>query len=422
MTTLQGTAHSSHSVPPSVDAPEDGVRVADSSVHRSPGAPPSKKKIWLGALGLVALTGAGIAWSFSGSEPPPVKAPDVPHVEGGRIVFSEAFAKRIGLKRAEVRLGQLVPVVSVVGIVALNPEHLAAVGTRLRGLVSRVYKYEGDVVDAGELLAEINSAELGDAQASVTTLKAQRQAAEINALREKQLLEKQLSTARESEVAEAELQKYEALLHAANQRVTALGGAVNPSASGFGRHAIVATIAGTVIDRHVNTGQSVEADLVAFRVANLDYLWVELAVFEKNLTNIKVGDRVELSPLSDPEEKIEGRVAHIGAQINPDTRSADVRIEIDNRERKLRPGQAVTAEIHVKHGSHKPVTFVPSTAITIIDGQPTVFVSDSPTSVRAVPVTLGTTNGEEQQIASGLKAGQQVVVEGVFELKSELFR
>ncbi|HSC87646.1 MAG TPA: hypothetical protein VLC09_10265, partial [Polyangiaceae bacterium] len=92
------------------------------------------------------------------------------------------------------------------------------------------------------------------------------------------------------------------------------------------------------------------------------------------------------------------------------------------KERKLRPGQAVTAEIHIKHGSNKPVTFVPEEAITIIDGQPTVFVADTPTSVRTVPVELGKTNGSEQQITSGLKPGEQVVSQGVFELKSELFR
>lgn len=375
-------------------------------------------------FGVGAAMMAGLVAIQMGSAPAPTTSitPDVPQVEGDRIVFSEAFAKRIGLETADVKLGPLTPVISVVGTVTLDPEHLAAVGTRLKGLVRSVRKFEGDTVKRGELLAEIDSAELGEAQANVRMLQAEREAASINAQREQQLLDKQLSTARESEVAQTELKKYEALLNAASQRVSALGGSSPAPGAGLGRHVLVSPIEGTIIDRHISTGQSVEADLVAFRIANLDFLWVELAVFERNLSSIKVDDKVVLSPLSDPELKLDGRVEHVGAQIDFDTRSADVRIEIDNRARKLRPGQAVTAEIHASQGSAKPVLVVPSTAVTVVDGQPTVFVTDRPTAVRAVPVQLGQTNGDQQQVTSGLKQGQRVVSKGVFALKSELFR
>jgi cobalt-zinc-cadmium efflux system membrane fusion protein len=377
------------------------------------------------------IAGAGlaigvVAYATNSVDKPTTAAaepPDVPHVEGDRIVFSEAFATRIGIERAPVKLAPLTPVVSVVGTVTFNPEHMAAVGTRLRGLVRMVHKFEGDEVKQGDLLATVESAELGEAQAAVTTLEAERRAAEINAERERQLKEKQLSTAREYEVAQTELQKYAALLHAARQRVAALGSSADgQGVIGLGRHAVRSPISGTLIERHVSTGQSVEADLVAFRVANLDHLWVELAVFERNLDSIRVGDAVVLSPLANPDERMEGRIAHIAAQIDPDTRSADVRIALDNTARKLRPGQAVTAEIEASKGAHRPVLMVPNTAVTVIDGQPTVFVSDGETSVRTVPVELGVTNGDQQQIIKGLEEGQTVVSRGVFALKSELFR
>jgi len=377
-----------------------------------------KKQAWIGGGAVVILAGVLLSVS-SGKEEKPAAPVDVPHLEGKRIVFSAAFAKRIGLASSEVKIGQLTPVISVIGNVALDPEYVAAVGTRMRGLVRSVHKFEGDEVKKGDLLAQVDSAELGEAQAAVTTLRAEREAADLNSKREERLLEQQLSTAREAEVAQSTLKKYDAMLHAASQRVSALGGS---NQGALGQHGMVAPIDGTVVERFLSTGQSVEANLVAFKIANLDHLWVELAVFEKNLGGIRIDDQVEIGLLSDPEVTIAGRVAHIGAQINPDTRSADVRIEIDNRSRKLRPGQAVTAEIHTQHGSNSPVLFVPSDAVTIIDGEPTVFVNDGPTSVRTVPVQLGKTNGEEQQITSGLTAGQQVVSKGVFALKSELFR
>ncbi len=386
-----------------------------------------KNKPWrtLAWVGGAALLGGGLVAALNSSEPEVTVAvaPDVPRVEGERIAFSDTFAQRIGLETAEVRLGPLTPVISVVGTVALDPEHLAAVGTRLRGLVRSMHKFEGDDVKKGELLAEIDSAELGEAQASVHMLGAQRDAAQMNADREQQLLERQLSTAREAEVAMVELKKYDALQRAAQQRVRALSGqAAGDRGPALGRYSLRSPIDGTIISRGISTGQSVEADLVAFRIANLDYLWVELAVFERSLGGIQVDDKVYLSPLSDANLRIEGRVEHVGAQINPDTRSADVRIEIDNRSRSLRPGQAVTAEIHASKAATGPVLVIPTSAVTVVDGQPTVFVSDGPTTVRTVPVQLGQASENEQQILSGVTQGQRVVTKGVFALKSELFR
>jgi membrane fusion protein, heavy metal efflux system len=369
----------------------------------------------LGVVGFVVLSG-------DDADRAPVVQPDVPRVEGNRIHFSEAFAKRIGLEVAAVRKGPLTPTISVVGTVALDPEYVAAVGTRLKGLVRSVAKFEGDTVEKGDILGEIDSAELGEAQASISMLRAERQAAEINAARESQLLEQRLSTAREAEVAATELKKYDALLDAANQRVVALGGQAPGGKVALGRYVLRSPIDGTIIDRNVSTGQSVEADLVAFRIGNLDYLWVELAVYEQHLGSIAVGDAVSLQLLSNPEVVIEGRIEHIGAQVNPDTRSADVRIEVDNRDRKLLPGQAVTAEIQASRGAAQPVLFVPRSAITVVDGQPTVFVSTGENQVRVVEVTLGKSDGDDQQIIAGLKHGERVVSSGVFALKSELFR
>lgn len=416
-------------MPPHDDEPRVSIPPNAPEVNDAPKRGHAPARARGGRWGMIVVAGillaVGVAYATRAtSEPPsPAAAPDVPHVAGDSIVFSEGFRSRIQLATTPVKLAPLTPVVSVVGTVAFNPEHMAAVGTRLRGLVRTVHKFEGDAVTKGELLAAIESAELGEAQARVSTLEAELSAAQINADRERQLREQQLSTAREYEVARAELQKFQALLHAARQRVKALGSSRDGEGIiGLGQHAVRSPIAGTIIERHVSTGQSVEADLVAYRVANLDQLWVELAVYERSLNRIRVGDEVALEALANPNEQFQGRIAHIGAQIDPSTRSADVRIAIDNKERRLRPGQAVTAKIEASYASAVPVLSVPNSAITVIDGQPTVFVCDTNTSVRAVPVELGATDGEHQQIEKGLQEGQTVAVRGVFALKSELFR
>lgn len=391
-----------------------------------PTAPRTRKLVWgmLGTLFLLGIAAWGLLGKVRGNEPPdaPVAA-DVPRVEGEHIVFSSAFAERIGLRTQPVRQGTMTPVISAVGTVTLDPAHVAAVGARMRGLVRRIHRFEGDAVEAGEVLAEVDSAELGEAQASITMLEAEREAARLNAEREQQLKERRLSTAREAEVANSDFVKYDAMLRAASQRVAALGGAATlRNHAAIGKQALRSPIAGTVIDRHVAVGQSVEADLVGFRIANLDHLWVELAVFEGSLAQMRTGDRVDLHPFGENSRVIPGRIAHVGARIDPDTRSASVRIEVDNQERHLRPGQSVTAEIHSTQDAERTALLVPTSAVVTVDGQNTVFVAESETRVRAVPVTLGVSSGHEHEIKAGLEAGQRVVSKGVFALKSELFR
>ncbi len=111
----------------------------------------------------------------------------------------------------------------------------------------------------------------------------------------------------------------------------------------------------------------------------------------------------------------------MGDEIDLTTRSASVRVKVDNRERKLRPGQSVTATIR-SSGPAESTLVVPRTAVAFVDGKPTVFVLLA--EDRAVPteVTLGAFDEQEQGILSGLKEGDTVVTDGVFALKSELFR
>lgn len=395
--------------------------LTDDTAQPSREGGPMKRFFWIGAA--VALALGVLLFAVTGDDDvAPEIVPDVPRVEGERILFSSNFAERVGIQITPVRVGPLTPVVSVVGTVTLDPAHVAAVGTRLKGLVRSMRRFEGDEVKAGEILAEVDSAELADAQASVRMLAAEREAAKANAEREEQLFAQRLSTAREFEVAQAEFTKYNALLKAAQQRVLALGGDPNDRRAVMGRHLLRSPINGTIIDRNIATGQSVVADHVAFRIANLDHLWVELAVYEQNLGSIRIGDQVTLKLLSDPEVAIDGRVAHIGAQVHPETRSADVRVEVDNRERKLIPGQAVTAEILATRNAGASVLVVPRSAVTVVDGQPTVFVADGENAVRIARVTLGKGDDDEQQVIEGLSPEDSVVSSGVFALKSELFR
>ncbi|MBX3208746.1 MAG: efflux RND transporter periplasmic adaptor subunit [Labilithrix sp.] len=341
---------------------------------------------------------------------------DVPYMEGNTIVFSPAFRERAAIAFAKAERVPFKPMVRVVGTVSFNPSYVAAVGTRLRGTVRRTFKYEGDRVAANEALAEVESAELGEAQATIAQAEASQKAAEMHARREQDLLDKGLTTAREAEVANSELASSRAGLQAAQQRVKSLGGN-----GAFGLFVLRTPIGGHIVEHHISPGQSVDSNVVGYKVADLEHLWIELSVFERDIGSVHVGDDVEVAPLAQPDQTIAGRVAHVGEVIDPTTRSTQVRVTVDHPKYHLRVGQSVQATIR-SAAAEREALLIPQSAVIYIDGKPTVFVADGDTRARAVTVRLGGTDGTRHEILEGVEPGQLVASAGVFALKSELFR
>lgn len=410
-----------------VHANPDPSDVTPSEATIPRGAPNARwKKRAALACGVLSLAAGGIfllkrscAAAQSAKAAP---TSDVPRVEGDLIRFSKDFAHRIGMSTQQVRVEQLVPVVQAVGTVDFDAEHVAAVGARIRGLVSRVHRFEGDTVKAGEILARVESPELGEAQARVSMLDAEREAAQLNAEREQKLAASSLTTAREAEMASVAARNATLLLAAAKQKVSALGGSERAGDQILGSHALRTPIKGTVVERNVAPGQFIEGQLIAFKVANLNHLWVELDVFERNLALIRVGDSAELAPLSGNSATLQGKVAKVASTIDQETHSAKVRIEVENRDGRLRVGQAIKATIHSSGGKLAPRPVIPTRAITFVDGKPSVFVAVGSHAVRVTRVQLGASDGDETEITDGLNESETVVTDGAPALKSELFR
>ncbi|MBS2012037.1 MAG: efflux RND transporter periplasmic adaptor subunit [Deltaproteobacteria bacterium] len=377
------------------------------------------RKLWF-AVGAAVVVAGGLAFGVLGHtkhEAAPVVR-DVPTRDGDFIVYSPAFAQRAGIKITEVKRAPLVPTVRVVGTVSFDPGRVAAVGTRLRAVVRRTMKFEGDEVKAGDVLAELDSAELGEAQANVITNKAQAEAARVNAQREKSLLDQQLTTAREAEIAETTARSQVAMLSASEQRVRALGGA---GVGALGATVLRSPIEGHVVGRFVEPGQAVEANVTAYKIADLSRLWIELAVTETNLGTVRIADKVTVAPVSDPTKTIVGKVAHVGEVIDLSTRTADVRVEVDNSAHVLRVGQSVFATIDASGPAHEGL-LIPRDAVVFVDGKPTVFRAEGANKVVPVVVKLGASNETDYEVLDGLKDGAKVVQSGAFYLKSELFR
>lgn len=382
---------------------------------------------WRSALVLTLSVGAALAAGVvigraKGSDAAP--APHQLTAEPETVQLSAEAAARAGIQTQRVASTPLRPALELVGSVEFDSDLVAQVGARIPGRVRRLFVRPGATVAAGAPLVEIESAELGDAVSDLLAARAAQAAAQANVARERALSRQQLSTARALEEAEAASHTADARVEAERQRLLAMGitpTALRGASERLRTLTLRAPIGGQVISREVVLGQPVALDTELVRVADMRRLWVQLDVFERDLARVHVGDQVEISSETWPGRVFRGQVGHIAASIDLDTRTSRVRIEVENGELLLRPGQFVTARLRPRTDDARAALMVPRAALVQIEGRPAVFIQ-AERGFRPQAVELGVTDGERVEVRRGLNAGDVVVTEGAFALKSELQR
>ncbi|MFO0691149.1 MAG: efflux RND transporter periplasmic adaptor subunit [Myxococcota bacterium] len=191
--------------------------------------------------------------------------------------------------------------------------------------------------------------------------------------------------------------------------------AVIESSDSLAPYTVKTAIDGIVIAKDLTRGEAVERTKQAFVVADLSTVWVDLAVYQKDLARIPLGQRVHIDAVGEGPAA-EGTISYITPSVDQVTRTATARVVVGNEGRKFLPGMFVTA--HTLDVVDAPVT-VPTDAIQSVGGQRCVFV-EVPGGLVRRPVVLGREGTELVEIRSGLAAGERVAVENSFLLKAEL--
>jgi cobalt-zinc-cadmium efflux system membrane fusion protein len=356
----------------------------------------------------------------------PAKASATGSEDARLVKVSSELAKRARLELAAVEQRTLAPTLSLVGSIDFDANHVAEVGARIEGRVARMLVSVGDEVERGEALVEIDSAELGEAAAALLGTHANLIAAEHNERRESLLATQQLASAPTVERARAEVNALRATMHGARQRLLTMGLSRDEVAqleAGRGpRHITLrAPLDGQVVKRNAVLGQVVDPTEPVLQIANLDSVWVELDVFERDLAQVAEGNFVDIESETHPGRSFRGRVTHMDATVDLATRTARVRVEVENTARRLRPGQFVRARLTTQ-GAERSVLVVPRSSVLQVEGEPSVFVQVARDTYMARPVELGVSAGQVVEVKRGLAASDLIVREGAFALKSELLR
>ena len=192
--------------------------------------------------------------------------------------------------------------------------------------------------------------------------------------------------------------------------------AIVESNENLSRYKIKAPMTGTIIQKHFTIGESVEESSNAFAIANLDKVWVIFSISEDYLSQVKKGQFATI--FSDDQLLSEGlRILYVSDVLDTTSRTSSARLELNNRNRKLKPGMYV--DVSVKLGSVQSNIVIPKTAVQTIEGKLVVFVQKRD-GFQPHTVSLGEEDSENIMILSGIEAGEGIVTQGSFTLKAEL--
>jgi membrane fusion protein, heavy metal efflux system len=306
--------------------------------------------------------------------------------------------------------------VSVVGELQADQGRYAEVGAPVTARVVRLLAVPGQNVRAGQVLAEAQSTDLGRARAEHDAAEARVTLAR-SALERKRALEDRIVPRREVQEAEADLAAALAELRAASATLQALG-AVATRGGDASRLPLVAPIAGTVIERNIALGQMIAPEHVAFRIGDLSNLWLVAHAFERDAVRVAVGAPARITLAAYPGQTFTGRVTYIGRQVEAESRTIPVRVELANPRQVLRPGMSASAWLQVATAGQNVVT-VPVAALQRVRDQWVVFVPKSARTFEIRNVGRGRDLQGEVEVLTGLQPGETVVVDGAFLLKAE---
>lgn len=379
-----------------------------------------KNRWWLaGAVLTATLTGVLLV---SRPTSTPVAVPEVhrttPWLEGGVIHYPPGFAEREHLAFAPAAESDLTPTLKLTGEIQWDPRRVSVVGARIEGRLRSMARVEGETVKAGDVLAELESVELGRAQAEVLKARAREQVARADAERERRLADAKVSAERDAQFALANAEALTAERVAAEKAVEALGGAVGGE---LGILRLRSPIAGHVVEVKALRGETVEPTDTVMVIADRSKVWAEFTIFERDVAAAREGDLVELRVAGQTEVVARGTVSHVSEALQSSTRAGSLRVELDNAQGLFRVGQSVNGTLHAS-GPRARMLSVPHAAVTRIDGVPTVFVKVGPQAVEPRPIKLGAEDERLVAVVDGLTAGDAVVTTGVLALKAEVFR
>jgi len=342
-------------------------------------------------------------------------APPAVAVDGHSIRFASDAPQ---LKSLTVQFAGVEPSDStrLYGHLTWNEDATVRMFTPFAGRVRRVLVDIGQSVREGTPLAEIESAEFGDAQADGRSAESEARLAEDNLARLRELYEHGATPLKDVQAAEAEVERASAHRARARAQLAAYEASAD---SVDDRFLLRSPIAGQVVERNVTPGQEVRPDQMLanapqlctplFVVSDPTRLWLQIDATEGELGCLEPGERFQFESSAYPGRRFEGRVDRISNSVDPETHTIKARGVVDHCDRLLKAQMLVNVDVPTR--SHREVR-LPAQAVILDGDRHYVFVEDPPGTFTRREIQVGDEEPSWVQVGAGLRAGERVVTRG----------
>ncbi len=350
-------------------------------------------------------------------DPFPVK------VEQSHLIFTsgDPQLKAIGFQPA----GEKDEVVlHLTGKLVWNEDVTTNVFSPLAGRVASIKGARGQTVKVGDELARITSPDFGQAQADAVKSEADLALAKRVLERTRDLLKQGVLPQKELDSADNTFHDAQSERDRAVERLAVWGGHGGDVNGAF---ALKAPMGGVIVDRNVQPGQEVRSDqmlagmaVVAaplFVISDPESLWVHLDVSELDLSNLQVGQKLEIRSRAYGDQVFPGVLTVIGQSLNPETRTVVAKGTVANPKKLLKAQMYVDVNV-ITHVPKMPQ--VPTKAVFLREGNPCVFVRKSVSAFEMRQITTAAEDAGHVFVSKGLTAGEEVVSEGALVLESLL--
>jgi membrane fusion protein, heavy metal efflux system len=333
------------------------------------------------------------------------------HADEGAVSLSPQQIAEAGIAIVRPTIGGEAGAIEISGTVEGDPQGVQVVSAAIGGRVVSLTRNLGQPVGRGDAMAILESREAASLKAEVEAARARAALAQTNLRREQRLFAERVSPEQDLVAARTAATEANVALRLAQQQLAATGG----GGGALNRIAVRAPISGQVIARSATLGQTVAADAELFRVANLSQVSIAMSLLPADAGRVRPGAGVTVTA---PGRRQEARVTFVSPVLDETTRLVSVIARLANNGGIWRVGETVNASIIVPASGDRTVA-VPSTSVQMIEDRPHVFVR-TPSGFKAMPVTLGRTNGGQVTVLSGLTGSEQIASTNSFTLKAEL--
>ncbi len=372
--------------------------------------------------GVLALALFVTACGDRSSEPPAPKA--IPQSGAPRLSTIEAPAAVRERVRTDTVAAHMVPeVVTAPGEVALDLKQVAKITSRIEGQVDKIHVQLGDRVNPGQALAAIRSLQLDQLIEEYLVSKAQADVAENSFRRTEKLRADDIVPERKLIEDKGRYLETKARFQHIREKLLNMGlSRTEMTELEHSRHeeshryTLTSPIAGTVVMQNAVRGQGVAPGHELFEVVDTSRVWVFANLPIEQARKFIEGDVGTILPKGG--EPVSAPLTYLAPVADETTRTIRVRFEVANQQHRLKPREYVDVQLAI---ASPPTLAIPVSALTTVDNVRGVFVQRE-TGYAFVPIEVGREGGDWIEVRKGLTAGEQVVIDGVFDLKNVLLK